>query len=734
MNSKKRGIVKIFSYVIVIALLTAVALGAFGNKAGSAGGIKRGLDLAGGVSITYETVKAKPSATEMADTIEKMRLRAEIFSTESEVYQEGLNRVVVDIPDVKDADAVLKQLGSAGSLQFIPVEGNITRQADGTYKLNKSIEELAKEKKIAVDGADIATAKAQSVKGDAGVGVQYIVELELNAKGANKFAKATQDNLGKQIAIVYDGNVISAPVVQTVITEGKAQISGQDSMEEAERLASIIRVGALPLELKEVRSSVVGAKLGDTALETSLLAGLIGFIIVFLFMIVMYKIPGLASSLALIAYVVIELVLLQLLQITLTLPGIAGIVLSIGMAVDANVIIFTRIKEEIGLGKSVRSAIGNGFHKALSAIIDGNVTTIIAAIVLGIFGTGTIKGFAYTLALGIIISMFTALFITKFLLYSFYDIGFDSEKHYGTKVDKENMPFLKFSPKAYVLSLVVIGIGIATMVVNAASGKGAFDYALEFSGGTSTEVVFSNGKVPGNDEIRNFVNGVIPSSNADVTQIVGEDAVVIKTKSLTEEERTKLREAFVDKYKVSKDNINNENISGAVSGEMKTSALMAVIAATICMLIYIIIRFRNVAFGASAVLALVHDVLVVATLYALTRMNVGNTFIACMLTIVGYSINATIIIFDRIRENLAEKRRGETVAEIVDKSITQTFSRSINTTVTTLIMVVVLFIMGVSSVREFSLPIIVGLICGAYSSICITGTLWYLFVKKKIEK
>ena len=734
MNSKKRGIVKIFSYVIVIALLAAVALGAFGNKAGSAGGIKRGLDLAGGVSITYETVKAKPSATEMADTIEKMRLRAEIFSTESEVYQEGLNRVVVDIPDVKDADAVLKQLGSAGSLQFIPVEGNITRQADGTYKLNKSIEELAKEKKIAVDGADIATAKAQSVKGDAGVGVQYIVELELNAKGANKFAKATQDNLGKQIAIVYDGNVISAPVVQTVITEGKAQISGQDSMEEAERLASIIRVGALPLELKEVRSSVVGAKLGDTALETSLLAGLIGFIIVFLFMIVMYKIPGLASSLALIAYVVIELVLLQLLQITLTLPGIAGIVLSIGMAVDANVIIFTRIKEEIGLGKSVRSAIGNGFHKALSAIIDGNVTTIIAAIVLGIFGTGTIKGFAYTLALGIIISMFTALFITKFLLYSFYDIGFDSEKHYGTKVDKENMPFLKFSPKAYVLSLVVIGIGIATMVVNAASGKGAFDYALEFSGGTSTEVVFDNGKVPGNDEIRNFVNGVISSSNADVTQIVGEDAVVIKTKSLSEEERTKLREAFVDKYKVSKDNINNENISGAVSGEMKTSALMAVIAATICMLIYIIIRFRNVAFGASAVLALVHDVLVVATLYALTRMNVGNTFIACMLTIVGYSINATIIIFDRIRENLAEKRRGETVAEIVDKSITQTFSRSINTTVTTLIMVVVLFIMGVSSVREFSLPIIVGLICGAYSSICITGTLWYLFVKKKIEK
>lgn len=732
MNSKKRGIAKLLGYIVVIALLAATALGLFGNVAGSAKAIKRGLDLAGGVSITYEAKKGKVTATEMADTIEKMRLRAEIFSTESEVYQEGLNRVVVDIPDVTDADAVLKQLGSAGSIQFIPVEGNMKLQPNGTYKLNSSIQELYKANKIVIDGADISTAKAETIKGKSGVGVEYIVELELNAKGTKKVATATKENLGKQIAIIYDGNVISAPTVQSEITEGKAQISGQSSMEEAERLASIIRVGALPLELKEVRSSVVGAKLGDTALQTSLLAALVGFIVVFLFMIVVYKIPGIASSLALIAYVVIELILLQLLQITLTLPGIAGIVLSIGMAVDANVIIFTRIKEEIGIGKSVRSAIGLGFKKALSAIIDGNVTTIIAAIVLGIFGTGTIKGFAYTLALGIIVSMFTALFVTKFLLNSLYDIGLDSEKFYGSKVDKENKPFIKFSPKAYILSSIVILIGIGTMIYNGALGRGAFDYALEFSGGTSTEVAFSNGKVPENDEISNLVRTIV-SGNVDVTQIVGEDSIVVKTKSLNEEERTKLREAFINKYKVNKDSINNENISAAVSGEMKNSALMAVIVATICMLIYIVIRFRNIAFGTSAVIALVHDVLVVATLYAVARMNVGNTFIACMLTIVGYSINATIIIFDRIRENRKTQSRKESIADIVDKSITQTFSRSINTTITTLIMVVVLFIMGVSTVREFSLPIIVGLICGAYSSICITGTLWYIFVKKKLK-
>ena len=684
--------------------------------------------MAGGVSITYETVKDKPTVTEMADTIAKMRLRAEIFSTESQVYQEGVNRVVVDIPDVTDADAVLKQLGSAGSIQFIPAEGNITLGANG-YTLNDTIENLYSKGQVVVDGSNITTAKAEAIKETVGVG--YVVSLEFNASGASKFAKATEENLGKQIAIVYDGVVVSAPTVQAVISDGKGQISGQSSMEEAERLASIIRVGALPLELREIRSSVVGAKLGDNALQTSLLAGLVGFLIVFLFMIVMYRIPGLASSLALVAYIVIELILLNLLQITLTLPGIAGIILSIGMAVDANVIIFTRIKEEIGLGKTVRSAIGLGFKKALSAIVDGNVTTIIAAIVLGIFGTGTIKGFAYTLALGIIISMISALFITRFLLNSLYDIGFDSEKFYGIKKDRENMPFVKWAPKAYILSSVIILVGLVTMIVNGVRGTGAFNYALEFSGGTSTEVAFDNGKVPGNDEIRELIKGIIPNTDVDVTQIVGEDAVTIKTKSLTEDERASLREAFVSKYGVTKDSINNTNISGAVSGEMKRDALMSVIAATICMLIYIIIRFRNVAFGASAVIALVHDVLVVATLYALARMNVGNTFIACMLTIVGYSINATIIIFDRIRENKAERSRKESLEDIVNKSITQTFSRSINTTVTTLLMVVVLFVMGVSSVREFSLPIIVGLICGAYSSICITGTLWYKFVKNK---
>lgn len=723
MKSRSRGIGKIVGYIIITGLLVCVAAGVFGNTFASARNIKKGLDLAGGVSIAYEA-KGKVTDKEMNDTVEKMRLRAESYSTEAQAYREGDRRVVVDIPDVKDADAVLKQLGEAGSIQFIPVTSETMTTSGGAMALKDTVENLAKAGLVVVDGSDIADAEAQAYNDQSKIGTQYIVNLTLNTAGTKKFADATEKYLNQQIAIVYDGKIISAPVVEAHITDGKAQISGQSTMEEANRLASIIRIGALPVELTEVRSNTVGAKLGDNALQTSLIAGLIGFLIVFVFMIAYYKIPGVAASLALVAYIAIELVLLSMLEITLTLPGIAGIILSIGMAVDANVIIFTRIREEIGLGHSVRSAINLGFHKAFSAIFDGNITTIIAGVVLAMFGTGAIKGFAYTLILGIIISMLSAIVITRFLLTSLYDVGFDDEKFFGIKLDKKPFEFVKMAPKFFILSCCIIAVGIVTLIVNAASGKGAFNYALEFEGGTSTEIVFKD-TLPSNDEVSKLVSDTIKDSQVDVTPVTSDNALLVRTKSLNLEQRTALHDAFIEKYKVSEDSITNENISAAVSGEMKRSALLSVIAATICMLIYIVIRFRNITFGTAAVTALIHDVLVVVTFYALARMSVGNTFIACILTIVGYSINATIIIFDRIRENRANMKNKDSLEEVVNNSITQTFSRSVNTTLTTLVMVVVLFIMGVSSVREFSLPIIIGLICGSYSSVCITGPLWY---------
>ncbi|SFR69087.1 protein translocase subunit SecD [Anaeromicropila populeti] len=712
MKDKKRGIASLLLVVIVIGAFSAIAFMGIGKQhKGSAQNIKLGLDLAGGVSITYETVDDNPTATEMKDTIYKLQKRVENYSMEAAVYQEGSNRINVDIPGVTNANEILAALGKAGSIEFKDEDGNVV-----------------------IDGSDISTAKAGTITQGL---TEYVVNLELNATGANKFAEATAANIGKTISIVYDGEVISSPKVNEAITGGKAQISGQSSYDEAEALASTIRIGALPLELKEVRSNVVGARLGEEAVDTSLLAGIIGLAIVLLFMIAYYRIPGLASAIALCLYVVVTLVVLNGFNVTLTLPGIAGIILSIGMAVDANVVIFTRIREELATGKTVRSAIKLGFDKALSAIIDGNVTTLIAAAVLYFKGSGTVKGFAQTLAIGIILSMFTALTVTKFILKGLYGIGFDKEKFYGVqkevKVKNFTGNFLKFAS----ISGVIILVGIGSLIYNKAQTGQILNYGLDFKGGTSTEVTFE-GTVPSSTEIRELVK-TVTGKNAETSEVKGENAVVIKTQELSLDERTALENKLVETYSVDKNKIQTENISGAISDEMKEDAVVAVIIATICMLIYIWFRFKDANFGASAVLALCHDVLIVITVYAvasaMNRISVSSTFIACMLTIVGYSINATIIVFDRIRENKGTMNRPDLLENVVNTSVSQTISRNINTSLTTFVMVLVLAILGVDSIQEFAIPIMAGIIGGAYSSICITGALWFVlkktFTKKK---
>ena len=348
-------------------LLLLIAIGVFGYFGYSTmNQIKLGLDLAGGVSITYQAKEENPSSEDMADTIYKLQQRVQNYSTEAEVYQEGNNRINVDIPGVSDANAILEELGKPGSLIFVDSEGNQI-----------------------LDGKQVASAKAGMTEDKATGSKAYVVSLTFTEEGKQAFAEATTNGVGKPIYIIYDNQIISAPTVREAITGGQCQIDGMADYEEANNLASTIRIGSLSLELEELRSNVVGAKLGQEAIATSLKAGAIGFGIVAVFMIAVYLVPGLASVLALCLYVALELVLLSAFEVTLTLPGIAGIILSIGMAVDANVIIFTRIKEEIGVGKTVKSAIKTGFSKALSAIIDGNVTTLIAAVVL--FWRGSAK-------------------------------------------------------------------------------------------------------------------------------------------------------------------------------------------------------------------------------------------------------------------------------------------------------------------------------------------------------
>lgn len=736
MNHKTKSILKLMLIAVVTAALCFISVAGIGaEKKFSAGNIKQGLDLAGGVSITYQTVKEEPTVEEMSDTRYKLQMRVDNYSTEAAVYQEGNNRINVDIPGVSDAEKILKELGQAGSIYFIYGDGNIEPDYEkGEYVLSRTMEEIQADGDVVITGSDIAKAEAMMQPVQNGVGHEYVVALELNNEGSGKFATATRNSIGKVIAIVYDGKIVSAPAVNSAITDGRAVINGMADFDEANKLASTIRIGALPLELTEIRSTVVGAQLGEEAISTSLVAAAIGFLCVILFMIAYYRIPGLAASIALTIYVGLNVVALNLFDVTLTLQGVAGIILSIGMAVDANVIIFQRIREELATGKTVRSSMKLGFNKALSAIVDGNVTTLIAAFVLYFLGSGGVKGFAITLAIGILLSMFTALTVTRFILEALYGIGFDHEKFYGIQKKRKTLPFVQNFKKFAIVSVILILTGFVSMGIFAAKGKGTLNYGLDFKGGTSMSVTFPEELTEKlNQRLEKTVADSL-STTAEIVKVTGENTYIIKTAELSQEQRADLTNALVAEYKVDESLIQTENISGKVSGEMKTAAIKAVIIATICMLIYIWIRFKNFNFATSAVSALVHDVLIVLMVYAAGRLAVGNTFIACMLTIVGYSINATIVIFDRIRENLAQNAESDTPEElsgIVDRSVTETFSRSVNSSLTTLVMVVMLAIFGVDTIREFAIPLMVGIVSGGWSSVCITGGLWYLLEKRK---
>lgn len=735
MNHKTKAFLSLLLIIAITGALGFVSVAGIGpDKKFSAANIKRGLDLAGGLSITYQTVKEDPTVEEMSDTQYKLQLRVDNYSTEAAVYQEGSNRINVDIPGVSDAEKILKELGQAGSIYFIYGSGNIAFDYEaGGFVLARTMEEIQADGDVVLTGSDIAKAEALMQQAQSGVGNEYVVALTLNDAGRTKFADATRKSIGQQIAIVYDGEVISAPSVNSAITDGNAVITGMADFDEANKLASTIRIGALPLELTEIRSTVVGAQLGEEAISTSLFAAAIGFACVILFMIIYYRIPGLASGIALCIYAGLNVIVLNLFDVTLTLQGMAGIILSIGMAVDANVIIFQRIREELATGKTVRSSMKLGFGKALSAIVDGNVTTLIAAFVLYFLGSGGVKGFAITLAIGIILSMFTALTVTRFILNALYGIGFDHEKFYGIQKERKTLPFVKNFKKFAAVSAVIILAGFAAMGIFAAKGSEALNYGLDFKGGTSLSVTFPeelNEKL--NKRLEKTVSDAL-SLTAEIVQVTGENTYIIKTVELSQEQRAELTKALVAEYGADETLVQTENISAKVSGEMRSSAIKAVLIATVCMLIYIWIRFKNFNFAGSAVAALLHDVLVVLAVYAVGRIAVGNTFIACMLTIVGYSINATIVIFDRIRENLAQNAQNEEkweLAEIVDRSVTETLSRSINSSLTTFVMVLMLAIFGVDTIREFAVPLMAGIIAGAWSSVCVTGGLWHVLESK----
>ena len=742
MNSKVKGVLQVLLVLVLIAAFAFVAArGIGGAHRGSAKNIRLGLDLEGGVSVTYQAYKTdstgkrtgeQPTDKDMADTIYKMQKRVETLeSTEAAVYQEGSDRVTIDIPGASDSEEVLKELGKAGALYFI-LYSDLKTEKGGTP--NEGDKVVYDKSKVLLTGDMIGEATSGSRQQEGTGKTEYGVSIKFAGKGIKKFAKITGEHVGEQLAIVYDEKLVSAPNLKEEISGGECWISGSFTSESAEQLASTVRIGALPLELENIHGNVVGATLGSQALKSSLFAGVVGLILVIIFMIVMYRISGVAASIALIFYVGAMLLALNGLNVTLTLPGIAGIILSIGMAVDANCIIFTRIREELATGKTVASAIDNGFSKAMSAIIDGNVTTLIAALVLYLKGSGTVKGFAMTLGIGIVLSMFTALFITKLLMKAFCALGMTNTSMYGIQKERKTINFIGNWKKYVVISGAVVVICVAGLVVRAASGGPLFNYSLDFAGGNSTSVDLSK-TVTDEDKQKadDTAKSVIGSGKSVEISVADNTKIVVRTEELSEQKSEELKATMAKTFGVDESTkIESEFISGSVSDEMKVDAAVATLIATLCMLLYIWIRFRKLSTGISAVLALVHDVIAVLTVYVVASafIPVGSTFIACMLTIVGYSINDTIVVFDRIRENKAKATSRTSLAEIINKSITETLSRSINTSVTTFIMVFVLAVFGVDSVRQFAIPLIVGIISGCYSSVCVASPLWYVLSGK----
>ncbi|MBK5241624.1 MAG: protein translocase subunit SecF [Clostridium sp.] len=713
MNRKRRGIKmkKKKSTILFLISVFVVGILAYSGFQGLKIGdyrfkpftetINKGLDLQGGISVLEEIQGEKVSDKDMSTTIELITMRTNKMGvSETLVVQEGSNRIRIEIPGKFDQKEVLDTVAKSGVLKFVGPD-------DVTI----------------LTGTEVKDAST-SINQDN----QPVINLELNESGKEKFAVATKKFLGQPITIFMDDVELTSPTVNDIITDGKAEISGTYTLEEATRQAQIIKSGALPVTLKAVSVKTVGATLGKNALPLSMKAGAIGILFILLFMLLYYRAPGIIADISLILYVVLVLGTFSALNVTLTLAGIAAFLLTVGMAVDANVLIFERIKEELRTGKSIKSAVDSGFHKALSSILDANITTIIAAVVLYSVGTGAVKGFALTLMIGITLSVFTAFTSTRYLLKLAVGMGLLSKtSHFGVKRDaaKSRKPF-KIVEKTkiwFAISLLIIVIGMGAMA------KNGLNLGIDFKGGTKLDITMNQAfiKADADKIIDKSAKGEYTSKTVDD----GNDFEVIVSDALSADEIATLQEEIKAVYKSSE--FSQDYIGGSIGSELKSKALIGLIAATICMLVYIGIRFEF-KFGFAAVTALVHDILITLGVYAIFSIPVNSPFIAAILTIVGYSINDTIVVFDRIRENNNGMRKSS-IEDITNTSITQTLARSINTVATTLFTIVAVYVF-VPAIRELSLPLIIGILVGCYSSIFIASPTWVLLKKrrKKVSK
>ncbi len=700
--------------------------------------INLGLDLQGGMHLILQVELDKIPEEARKDAVDRalevIRNRIDEFGVrEPSIQKQGIDKIIIQLPGITDRKRALNIIGKTAHLEFRLVSDNpeLVEKATGGevpegYELKTLVhdklreEELLLEKEPVLTGDKLLTAGVQFDTSGFG---QPIVALTLDKDGGRIFSNVTQeavkkfrsDGIARRLAIVLDGKIHSAPQMKEHIPSGKAVITGNFTYDEASDLALVLRAGALPAPVVVAEERSVGPTLGQDSVKRGIIATLCGFAGVIILIAVYYLLSGMIAVFALLLNMVIIMGAMAAFGASLTLPGIAGIILTIGMSVDANVLVFERIREELRTGKTTRSAISSGYHRAFGTILDANITTLITALLLFYFGTGPIKGFAVTLSIGIISSMFTALFVTRVV----FDFLTRNKRELNLKMFSviPSEPKINFVSKrfiAFALSLIIIGIGSVSFYM-----RGEERYGIDFTGGMLKQVKF---KSPIDIAvIRDALSehGVIDAQ----IQTFGDqksNEIIIRTKGETEDAVDNALNALIgeDNYEI----LRVERVGPAVGSDLRKKAVKAIIFALLAILLYIGWRFRSVKYGFAAIAALFHDVLIAAGMLALTGREFSLPIIAALLTIVGYSLNDTIVIFDRIREDLKLMRKS-TLTEVINKSVNQTLSRTLLTSVTTLLVVLFLFIFGGQVINDFAFTLLVGVIVGTYSSVYVASPL-----------
>ncbi|NRG30450.1 protein translocase subunit SecDF [Niallia circulans] len=729
----KRSRIVAFLLIIVLA---AGLLGGTTNKI--LDNIKLGLDLQGGFEVLYkveplEKGKAKIDEAALKSTAQALDKRINVLGVSEPVIQiEGKDRIRVQLAGITDQNEAREMLSTEANLTFRDIQ----------------------DKKL-LDGSDLVQGGASQEFDQYGK-----PSVSLKLKDANKFKEITQSVLGSPLVIWLDfeegdsynaeaakeePKFLSAPMVSEVINSDTVSITGNFTVDEATRLAELLNAGALPVKLTEEYSTSVGAQFGDQALKDTVYAGIIGVGLVFLFMLLYYRLPGLVAIITLSIYVYLNLLVLDLMKGVLTLPGIAALILGVGMAVDANIITYERIKDELRVGKSLRAAFQSGNKNSIGTIFDANLTTIIASIVLFIYGTSSVKGFATLLIVSILVSFITAVYGSRLLLgllvksklfdkkITWFGVNRKDIKHISENYDTLTLPtkfdrldFVKYKNVFFTISSVLIVAGIVIMFIF------KLNLGIDFASGSRIEVMAD--KALTTAEIEDHLDKLNVKADDIVISGDKQDTAAIRIKG--DLSRAKINTIKSEFNKTYGHDPNVSSVSPTIGKELAKNAFKAIIFASIGIIIYVAIRFE-VYMGLAAVLALLHDAFFIVVIFSLTRLEVDITFIAAVLTIVGYSINDTIVTFDRIRENLAKKKRIKTpqeIKDIINRSIRQTFARSINTVITVVICVVALLIFGSSAITNFSLALLIGLIGGAYSSIFIASQLWYVWKKRELKR